>query len=142
MRAVLDPNVIISALLSPSGTPARLLRAWRDGAFELVASALLIAELERALAYPKIQRLIPAGEAEEFISWMVAGAELVDDPGEPPAIRSEDPGDDYLIALAAAERAALVSGDKHLQALSDRLPVFSPAQFSGMLAEPGSTPSS
>jgi len=49
VRAVLDPNVIISALLSPFGTPARILRAWREGAFELVASALLIAALERAL---------------------------------------------------------------------------------------------
>ncbi|MFN8034583.1 MAG: hypothetical protein U0V73_01425 [Acidimicrobiia bacterium] len=31
-----DPNVIISALLAPRGAPAEVLRAWLDGAFELV----------------------------------------------------------------------------------------------------------
>jgi rRNA-processing protein FCF1 len=39
---------------------------------------------------------------------------LVDDPAEPPTSRSEDPGDDCLLALAEAERAVLVSGDRHL----------------------------
>jgi predicted nucleic acid-binding protein len=51
------------------------------------------------------------------------------DPDEEPPVRSEDPGDDYLIALAAAERAVLVSGDKHLLALADRIPVYSPREF-------------
>jgi predicted nucleic acid-binding protein len=48
-------------------------------------------------------------------------------------IRSSDPGDDYLIALAAAERAALVSGDQHLLSLAALLPVFSPADLLGLL---------
>ena len=142
MRAVLDPNVLISALLSPSGTPARIVRAWREGAFELVASALLIAELERALGYPKIERLIPAREAQEFVAWIAAEAAIVGDSSEPPAIRSEDPGDDYLIALAASERAALVSGDKHLHAFSERMPIFSPAQFRDLLEQCGLAPGS
>jgi predicted nucleic acid-binding protein len=40
-----------------------------------------------------------------------------------------DPGDDYLIALAATSGAALVSGDAHLLGLAEELPVFSPAAF-------------
>jgi predicted nucleic acid-binding protein len=67
---------------------------------------------------------------------------MVGDPSEPPAIRSEDPGDDYLIALAASELAALVSGDKHLQALSDRMPIFTPAEFGRLLEKRGATPGS
>lgn len=133
MRAVLDPNVLISAVLSPSGTPARVVRAWREGDFELVASALLIAELDRALRYPKIERLIPGGHGQALVAWIAAEAEVVEDPSEPPQTRSEDPGDDYLIALAAAQRAALVSGDKHLQALSERMPIFTPAEFWSLL---------
>ena len=39
------------------------------------------------------------------------------------------PGDDYLIALAAAERALLVSGDVHLTSLVPRVPVRTPAEF-------------
>ncbi|MBA2420337.1 MAG: hypothetical protein H0V57_04320 [Thermoleophilaceae bacterium] len=46
-----------------------------------------------------------------------------------PPVRSEDQGDDYLIALAAEQRAALVSGDKHLLALAGRIPVYSPREF-------------
>ena len=46
MRAVLDPNVIISGLLSPSGNAARLLRAWERGEYELIVSVSLVAELE------------------------------------------------------------------------------------------------
>jgi len=45
LRAVLDPNVIISAALSPNGSPAAVLVAWLDGQFELVASQKLIEEL-------------------------------------------------------------------------------------------------
>jgi predicted nucleic acid-binding protein len=58
---------------------------------------------------------------------------VVDHPPEEPPFRSEDLGDDYLIALAAAERAALVSGDKHLLALADRIPVYSPREFVDLL---------
>jgi predicted nucleic acid-binding protein len=38
VRAVLDPNIIISAMLSASRAPAQILREWREGAFELIAS--------------------------------------------------------------------------------------------------------
>jgi len=42
---------------------------------------------------------------------------LADDPGGEPPVRSPDPGDDYLLALAAAQCAALVSGDGDLLSL-------------------------
>ena len=48
MRAVLDPNVLISALLAPKGAPGQVLAKWVIGEFELVVSPLLLAELERA----------------------------------------------------------------------------------------------
>lgn len=69
--------------------------------------------------------------------WIAAEAVLADDPPEAPPVRSQDAADDYLIALAAAQRALLVSGDKHLLALSGRLPVLSPAAFLEQLEERG-----
>jgi len=54
VQAVLDPNVIISALLSPNGSPARVVQAWLDGGYELVVSPLLLGELDRALDHPKL----------------------------------------------------------------------------------------
>ncbi len=129
MRAVLDANVLISAILSPRGTPARLILAWQAGAFDLVVSPLLLAEVRRALAYPKLERLVPPADADAFVAWLAAAAELAADPAGPPPVRSEDPDDDYLIALAAAERALLVSGDAHLTSLAPRVPVRTPAEF-------------
>jgi len=136
VRAVLDVNVLISAILSPRGSPARLLLAWQAGAFELVESPALLAELARALAYPKLARLIPAADAAAFVTWIADSAVLAADPATAPLVRSIDPNDDYLVALAWSERAVLVSGDGHLTVLADRLPVRTPAEFLAALDEP------
>lgn len=136
MRAVLDSNVLISALVSPRGTPARILLAWLDGAFELVISEMLIAELERALAYPKLRARISAEDTAELIALLVQGAARVEDPRDPAPVRSPDPDDDYLITLAQAASAILVSGDRHLLGLKDQIPVYSAVEFMAML-EPG-----
>jgi putative PIN family toxin of toxin-antitoxin system len=129
VRAVLDANVLISSVLSSRGAPARLLAAWRNGAFELVVSPLLLAEVRRALAYPKLERMVPAADAEAFVVWLGRAAEVAADPLGPPPVHSDDPDDDYLVALAAAERAVIVSGDAHLTSLADRIPVRTPAEF-------------
>jgi putative PIN family toxin of toxin-antitoxin system len=133
VRAVLDPNVLISALLSRRGTPARILRSWLDGAFELIVSELLLAELARALSYPKLRSRVSAPEAIEFVDLLRRSARVYDDPERALGVRSPDSGDDYLIALAEAAHAMIVSGDRHLLGLVGRIPVFAPAEF---LAEP------
>jgi putative PIN family toxin of toxin-antitoxin system len=135
LRAVLDPNVIVSALLSPRGTPARLLVAWSDGEFELLVSPALLMELERVIAYPKLRRRIASEDEAQVLLWLREEATLVHDPDRRPSITPEDPGDDYLVALAEGERAALVSGDRHLLALADRLPIFAPRAFLELLEE-------
>ncbi|HVM34186.1 MAG TPA: putative toxin-antitoxin system toxin component, PIN family, partial [Actinomycetota bacterium] len=84
MRAVLDPNVIISALLSPAPSPAKLLRAWQQGEFELIVSPTLLGELETALAYPKLRKRITSEEARPLVEWLGAGAVTAGDPGEQP----------------------------------------------------------
>jgi predicted nucleic acid-binding protein len=86
-----------------------VLRAWIDGAFDLIVSPLLLAELERALAYPKLGKRIPAEEAARVVGWLRGSATIVDDPAVAPPIRSLDPGDDYLLALGVTARAALAS---------------------------------
>jgi uncharacterized protein len=129
VRAVLDVNVLISALISPTGRPAQLLAGWQEGRFELVVSPLLLAELGRALAYPKVERLVLPDDAELFVAWLSRSAVLAPDPTNPPPVRSVDPDDDYLIALAAAEHAILVSGDGHLLGVAGDFPIQTPASF-------------
>ena len=135
MRAVLDANVIISALLSRDGAPARIFRAWVGGEFELVVSPLLLEELERALRYPKLARRVDRDEAVSFLAWLRRSARLEPDPESSPSRRSRDPGDDYLLALAERQAAYLVSGDEHLLELAADAPIVAPNEFLEMLAE-------
>ena len=134
MRAVLDPNVVISGVLSSRGAPADVLRAVAAGEFELIVSQSLLDELGRALAYPKLRRHISEACAAELVRWVAGSATVVVDPDADPPAHSLDPDDDYLIGLASAHSAALVSGDKHLLALEREIPMFSPRAFLALLA--------
>jgi putative PIN family toxin of toxin-antitoxin system len=134
LRAVLDPNVVISGLISSTGKPAEVLAAIASGRAEAVVSPLLLDELARALAYPKLRRLVGEANAARAVDWLDSVAQHVADPEESPPVQSADPGDDYLITLAAAHRAALVSGDEHLLDLRNRIPVYSPREFLELLS--------
>jgi uncharacterized protein len=128
VRAVLDINVLISGLLAPDGASARLIRRWLEGDFELIVSERLLAELRRALAYPKLRARISDAASDEFIGLIRATATMRPDPPNPPQ-RSRDPGDDYLIALAESSASILISGDQDILALSESLPILAPADF-------------
>lgn len=136
MRAVLDVNVFISAMLSPRGNPARLLVAWQAAEFDLVVSPALLEELARALTYPKLVRHFAPEDASAFVAWLARSAVVAQDPEGVSPLRSADPDDDYLLALARSERAILVSGDAHLTTLADRAPVRTPAEFMATLDAP------
>jgi uncharacterized protein len=132
LRAVLDVNVLVSALLSRTGASGRLIATWLGGAFELVVSEALLAELERALAYPKLSRHISRDDAADFIELLRSTASMLGDAEHPPPV-SRDPGDDYLVALAAASAAILVSGDDDLLILAPELPIQTAAAFLALL---------
>jgi putative PIN family toxin of toxin-antitoxin system len=136
VRAVPDPNVLISALLSPGGAPAQIVSRWPAGEFELVVSEQLLAELERAFGYPKLSRRIPASAATDFVELLRGGAILAADRPITTS-RSPDPGDEYLVGLAEAERAVLVSGDRHLLGLTAQLPICDAAHFLEMVGQSG-----
>jgi len=135
VRAVLDANVLISAVLSSRGPSAELLRQSRGGVFELIVSELLLAEVGRAFTYPKLRKRISAENGAAFIDWLRDHGTMAEDPTGTPSIGSPDPDDDYLIALAIEQSAFLVSGDQHLLGLRADLPIHSPAQFLGILRE-------
>ena len=63
MRAVLDVNVLVAAILSPTGSPATVLRRWLEGAYDLVVSPKLLEELERTLGYRKIRERVTSEDA-------------------------------------------------------------------------------
>jgi putative PIN family toxin of toxin-antitoxin system len=135
VRAVVDVNVLLSGVLSTKGSPAGILRASRDGRFELVVSELLLAELKRTFAYPKLRKRIAPEKADAFTNWVRDHGTIAEDPARPPPVSSRDPDDDYLLALAVDRRAYLITGDQDLLALSSDLPILTPAQFAVKLRE-------
>jgi putative PIN family toxin of toxin-antitoxin system len=135
VRAVVDVNVLISGILSAKGPSAEILRASRDGLFELVVSEILLAELKRTLGYHKLRKRIPEEKAAAFANWVRDHGTLAEDPATPSPVRSRDPDDDYLLALAIGRRAYLVTGDQDLLVLSDDLPILTPAQFATQLRD-------
>lgn len=120
LRAVLDANVLVSALIRPQGPPGQIvLRLLEDRAFALVTSSAILAEVRRALAYPRVRKHIVASD-EELDLW-VASLGLIAEPVEG-SLRikavAEDPEDDKYIAAALEGSAQfIVTGDAHLLAL-------------------------
>jgi predicted nucleic acid-binding protein len=53
LRAVFDPNVLVSAAISRRGAPRELLDRWERDEFELIVSAEVLFELKEVLARPK-----------------------------------------------------------------------------------------
>ena len=49
IRAVLDANVIVSAVLTRTGIPAQILDTWRTERFALLASSPILEEVARVL---------------------------------------------------------------------------------------------
>lgn len=130
IRVVVDVGVVISAVIAPSGTPARVLDLWLDGRFDLVISPGWLRELGEVLERPRIATRIAPEQAARLASAIAHGAVLLDDPAPTPGL-TPDPDDDYLVALARASGArVLVSGDRHLLGIDDpRPPILTPRQL-------------
>ncbi len=138
MKGVLDTNVIVSGVLKEGNPPDAILRAWRGGAFQLVASAPLLEELIRVLGYPKIARRLGWSLAQqvEFVMALRESAVVVEPRQEIQAVPG-DPSDNRIIeAVVEAEADYIVSGDHHLLALGSHagIPIVAPARFAAILA--------
>jgi putative PIN family toxin of toxin-antitoxin system len=96
---------------------------------ELVVSLLVLKELEDVLSRDKFRPYFDLGTARKYMDLLRHDATVVADPEDPPPLRSADPNDDYLIALAHNQNAVLVSGDKHLLDISGGAPILAPADL-------------
>jgi putative PIN family toxin of toxin-antitoxin system len=128
-RAVLDTGVFVSALLNPTGKPAMLLAQAHGAGFELVVSPRLLEELEVVLRRKKFRRYATIEEAEDYLDFIRQLATLASDPDQPAPLSCPDPKDEYLLALAFAQKAILVSGDSDLLDLTGGAPICAPADF-------------
>ncbi len=114
MRVVIDTNVLIAALTKPGGSAARILRAWREGRLELVASEATLREAELVLDAPWLHRMASAEKVRGLLGEL-RGRSLVMSAPRIAALRLKDAGDRRLVEAAAAGSARyLVTTDREL----------------------------
>lgn len=131
MKVVLDTNVLLSGLMASEGTPGRIMAAWFEARFDVVMSFDQLAEIGRALSYPKIYRKLKWDEQriEQFLRQLYIRAEII----ELHSISVEvprDPKDAPILATLMDSGAdVLVSGDRDLLELRKQHPIQTPAEF-------------
>jgi len=115
-KVVLDTNILVSAFITPRGTPAKLLRAWRDGQFDLVTSPPLFVELQETLHRQKIltRYHLTQEDIHNFLTLLASGTVCV--PGTTTLSAPIQDQDDLMVLATAIESQAayLVTGDKEL----------------------------
>jgi putative PIN family toxin of toxin-antitoxin system len=137
LRAVLDANVYVSALLRPEGPPGQTIeRFLRDAAFEIVLSPEIVDEVLRALAYPKVRRLMRGGAAPElWFEDLAVLADLVTGVRQISGVCADPDNDKYVAAAIEGRAAFVVTGDRQLLALVEHggVRIISPRAFLNLL---------
>jgi putative PIN family toxin of toxin-antitoxin system len=111
VRVILDTNVLLSALIRVDSKPYKLVHAWLDGRFELVSGEEQLEEVRRVSRYPQVRRYLEPAEVGWPINRIRERAHFVK--RLPKVDIADDPGDNYLLAMALASKAQyLVTGDK------------------------------
>lgn len=132
IRAVLDANVVVSAMLAPRGTPGRVV-ALAGTAYELVWSPPIVAECLRVLAYPKLRGRFQVKDPRALLARLVEAAIFIETELPELHVVPGDHSDDVYLATALAGAARrVVSGDRrHLLKLGEfaGVKVVTPAEF-------------
>jgi putative PIN family toxin of toxin-antitoxin system len=137
IRAVLDANVFVSAVLNPMGTPARLYMLWHEGHFEVLISAAILEEVARVMRYPKIAERHRWSEAQlqafiediAYLALSTPGALTL-------TVIQDDPADNrYLECAVEGHAEVLVTGDRLLLNLGEYqgIPILTPRAFLDLL---------
>ncbi len=133
LRAVLDTNVIVSALIRPEGPPGRVLARLVDDAFVLVLSPALVDELRHSLRRPRVRKYVDLPGRE--IEARIAQLETLADPVAGKLqlkVAVRDPGDLMVLAAVVEGRADhVVTGDADLLTLGEHqgIAIVTPRAF-------------
>ncbi len=134
IRAVLDTNVVISALIlkGPTNLIADL---WHAKKFKWIVSKAIITEYVRVLAYPKFQ--LELEDVKRLVQIHILPYVTPVKVDAVPQVITEDPSDNIFLACANAGKCDyLVSGDQHLLVLKryEDIPIVSTAEFLNAMA--------
>ena len=135
-RIVIDTNILVSAILTPEGNPAKILKLVLEGKLNLITSPAILEETRQVFNYPKLAKLmeknnITRQEVYGFLDKMSRVALITPGQLEINAIL-EDPADNKIIVCALEGGADfIISGDHHLTDLKifQGIKIVGPAAF-------------
>lgn len=128
MKIILDTNVFISGIFF-GGYPYQILDAWRNGKLDIVLSEEIFDEYQRVSK--ELSRQFKEVDISSFLDLITVNAIWIEAPQLPVNI-SVDPDDDKFLSCALASKTKIiVSGDKHLLAVSGyrNIKVIKPSVF-------------
>ncbi|MCD4784519.1 MAG: putative toxin-antitoxin system toxin component, PIN family [Candidatus Eremiobacteraeota bacterium] len=133
IKIVLDTNVFISAIMSPDGTCAEILKEWSAGRFTLLVSGAILEELTRVMKYPGIAKIHKYSNKEimDFVQYIQDYSSIMTG-GIKIDVVKEDPADNAIIACAVEGKADyIISGDSHLLKIGSyqKISIVSPGDF-------------
>lgn len=112
IRVVIDTNLWISFLIGKC--VAHMVQVLSDRRVEIIATTLLLEEIEEVMMRPKFRSFFSQEKAQGVLTWLQRHATMVELTSPIPN-RCRDIKDDYLLELAVKSEAwYLVSGDKDL----------------------------
>jgi uncharacterized protein len=128
VKIVLDTNVFISGIFF-SGPPHRILKAWRDGLFQIVLTRKILEEYERVGSV--LEQQFPAVDLTPMLDLVTINAELVPDKALPRPVCSDRDDDKFIACALAGKSKVIVSGDKHLLNVSgfQGIEIITPRSF-------------
>jgi uncharacterized protein len=111
-RAVVDTNVLVSALLKPGSLPDRVAQAIRHDMLIPVVCAEIVQEYEAVFRRPRLG--LPEHDVTELIGLLQTQALWVQITQYPSALELPDPADWPFIATALAADCHVITGNvKH-----------------------------
>ena len=118
MRAVIDTNVLVSAVILPTSRVGAVILYMGMGAFTPLYCLEMLEELTNVLARPRIRKKydISQNYIRNVLDLILLRGQLIE-PGERVTV-CRDPKDDIFLSVAlAGEADVLVTGDEDLLAL-------------------------
>jgi len=130
-KVVLDTNVIVSALLSKDGAPARILLAVGERKILNYISEEILYEVKEVLSRQKITERTTDSGREGFVDMLDAISVHIS-PKRRLNVLTEDPADNKILECAVeADADYIITGDQHLLRLGryKNVKIVNPSEF-------------
>ncbi len=123
IKAVIDTNIVVSSLIQPLGSPAKILDLVVAGEIDLIVNDVILDEYETVLRRPKFG--FPESLVTGFIDYLRSKASRCISIPQPGSF--SDPDDKVFWDLAVTNNAVIVTGNVRHFPKSDI--VMTPTQF-------------